>query len=816
MTVRNRALTGGLSSRSVGARSSAILVSVLVCGVGLVGLEPAALASSGPPGSEVPSVVAVDVAVEAGIFEQTETYGAVVHDFNVDGRPDILLGRHGEYPSRLYLHDVGNDGFTEVAPGTFVQSDRHDCAAADVNGDGLPDALCTRGSNDGNGVKTNEMWIQGPVNTFVSRPGEWGVVDPFARGKRAAFLDANGDGRPDLFIGNDPTRVDGLPSRNRFMLNDGTTFRFAPEMGVDLDIGARCVDTADFNADGWKDLIVCAEETGTRLYRNAIGTGFVDVSAEMGVPESDDVRQAIMVDVNGDGQQDLVQVLTGKVEVLLQKRGEFTSVFTKELEDGHALAAGDVNADGSPDLYVVQTGSPNRPDVMLMNDGTGKGYGEIAVPQATDGQGDAVSALDYDGNGLTDFLVLNGQKSPGPVQLIAFFPELGSRGIREQVQTSARGVEAPTLGPAAPAVPLAFGNLQTLTERWKDGAWTIVPSPNPSRDNNTLRSASALGTGEVWGVGYFVEGAGGFTLAERWDGQEWIVVPTADPGASANYLFGVEALAPTNVWAVGSGRVGGTHETLAERWDGSSWTIVQSPNAGSESNVLHGISAVNGTDMWAVGRFADEGGSHRTLAEHWDGTSWEISRTPNSGEGHNVLLGVWAESRRTAWAVGYRHNGTVYRTLVQRWNGRSWRLIPSPNVGTGDNLLLSVSGSSADDVWAVGYRVEGGELQTLVEHWDGRAWKVVTSPNPGQGAAALRSVVAADASDAWGVGTYFDPGSGYLHTLTIRWDGSAWTVVDSEDVPGEDNELIDVVLSPEQDEVWGVGSSYNVIKEGLA
>jgi hypothetical protein len=36
-----------------------------------------------------------------------------------------------------------------------------------------------------------------------------------------------------------------------------------------------------------------------------------------------------------------------------------------------------------------------------------------------------VVPLDYDGNGLTDFLVLNGggekESGPGPVELIAFF-----------------------------------------------------------------------------------------------------------------------------------------------------------------------------------------------------------------------------------------------------------------------------------------------------------------------------------------------------------------------------------------------------------
>ena len=40
------------------------------------------------------------------------------------------------------------------------------------------------------------------------------------------------------------------------------------------------------------------------------------------------------------------------------------------------------------------------------------------------GSAESVTAIDYDKNGLMDFLVLNGKgaDNPGPVQLIAFFP----------------------------------------------------------------------------------------------------------------------------------------------------------------------------------------------------------------------------------------------------------------------------------------------------------------------------------------------------------------------------------------------------------
>ena len=45
------------------------------------------------------AVSAVDKAADAGISENTRTYGAIVTDFNNDTQPDIFLGRHGAQPS---------------------------------------------------------------------------------------------------------------------------------------------------------------------------------------------------------------------------------------------------------------------------------------------------------------------------------------------------------------------------------------------------------------------------------------------------------------------------------------------------------------------------------------------------------------------------------------------------------------------------------------------------------------------------------------------------------------------------------------------
>jgi hypothetical protein len=47
-----------------------------------------------------------------------------------------------------------------------------------------------------------------------------------------------------------------------------------------------------------------------------------------------------------------------------------------------------------------------------------------SIPSTSQGVADFVAPIDHDGNGLTDFLVLNGggeTEVPGPVELIAFF-----------------------------------------------------------------------------------------------------------------------------------------------------------------------------------------------------------------------------------------------------------------------------------------------------------------------------------------------------------------------------------------------------------
>jgi VCBS repeat protein len=380
--------------------------------------SPSSIASS------VPVPMAVDQAASAGIAEVTRTWSAAIGDYNADGQVDILLDRH-QMAARLYINSAGH--FTEVDAGAFGNLDRHDCSAADVNGDGRLDFFCSAGAGRGTRAKANDLEIQTGSLTFTRSAPAAGLMDPFGRGRHSAFLDANGDGRPDLFIGNEGIRQDGLPSPDRLFINDGGgTFHPAPSFGLDHEIGSDCAVPGDVNNDGWIDLLLCSDTpTGIRLYRNTGGTGFTDVTSQMGI-EGAVPASATLVDLNGDNKLDLVEVFKGKMIVLLQQAGTFQQAFTYPLTSGLAVASGDVNGDGVPDLYILQGAPkpPNDPDVMLLNDGDGTSFTKMSIPETSSGTGDTVYPIDFDGSGLTDFLVLNGKNPaiPGPVQLIAFYP----------------------------------------------------------------------------------------------------------------------------------------------------------------------------------------------------------------------------------------------------------------------------------------------------------------------------------------------------------------------------------------------------------
>jgi hypothetical protein len=373
-----------------------------------------------------PAPVVVDLAPAAGIAAPTETFSANVEDVSGDGMDDLLLVRHWQDTAQLLRQEAG--AFAPWAE--FPLADRHDCASADVDGDGLRDVYCSLGATEPGGEssaeKANELWLQAPDGTFADVATAWGVADPYGRGRDVAFLDANGDGLPDLFVGNGYPRPDARPSPNRLFLNDGgIRFVERPEAELTDEHGAWCAVPADVDGDGWTDLLVCGAGATAgaplRLFRNLAGTAFAEVRRGAGIRGS--AVDAALADLDGDGVLDLASINARLLRVQLG-RGDGTfapPTVVRTLVAGVDLAVVDLDRDGDGDLYAAQSCGiypSDQPDVLLLNDGDALGWRELAVPGPDAGCGDGAEPLT-----LVDrpaVLVINGRgRAAGPVQLLA-------------------------------------------------------------------------------------------------------------------------------------------------------------------------------------------------------------------------------------------------------------------------------------------------------------------------------------------------------------------------------------------------------------
>jgi FG-GAP-like repeat len=369
---------------------------------------------------------ATDVSQAAGLKMTTKTYGSVVADFNGDSWQDIFLNRHASDVPLLMLG--GPTGFTNSGA-QFQFTDRFNCDADEATGEGGLDLFCTVGRQRGTAMGANELYIDVGTNGGTLAPAQFGVLGITERGREAAFVHLAGQPLPDLFVANWPVRIDGLPSMNRYYRNvDGTRFTPAPEYGLDQAAGGQCLVPVNIDGDGDDEILLCTLQpvagltAGLRLY-DFDGSAFVDETAGSGLTPFGD-QDIEVADFNGDSLPDVAQLKAKRLRISLgDGTGQFTRAVEYVVKAAVEMAVGDVNEDSRPDIYVSSHASNNDKHRMLVNDGDGTSFTSVIIPEASSGSADDVLALDYDNNGLTDFLVLNGLERAGPVKLTAFFPD---------------------------------------------------------------------------------------------------------------------------------------------------------------------------------------------------------------------------------------------------------------------------------------------------------------------------------------------------------------------------------------------------------
>jgi len=137
---------------------------------------------------------------------------------------------------------------------------------------------------------------------------------------------------------------------------------------------------------------------------------FRDVTEEVRLP-SVVATAGRFADFDGDGRLDLVFTQRHRLVVELQgPKHRFSAALRLHLRHGHGLAVGDPDGDGDPDIYVVEgcVDGDDMPDWLLFDDRDAGVLRPRRVARVPGGCGDTAEALDFDHDGMDEFVVLNG------------------------------------------------------------------------------------------------------------------------------------------------------------------------------------------------------------------------------------------------------------------------------------------------------------------------------------------------------------------------------------------------------------------------
>ena len=229
---------------------------------------------------------------------------------------------------------------------------------------------------------------------FTDVTGESGLPDGGGPITALALGDYDGDGEPNLLVADSKVHF--------YTVHGGFVADISDKVALPLPAGVIAATFADYDNDGWPDLFAIGTDNHGYLLRNRDGKRFEDVTETAGLRDVDGARRALFVDVDHDGDLDLVLVGGGSLAVYRNNLdGTFTPFPNADgiTRGGSDAAFGDFDDDGRTDIFVAGT---NGGDALFHNDGV-KGFTDAAAGIGP--RSNTVAVGDYDNDGSLDVVV---------------------------------------------------------------------------------------------------------------------------------------------------------------------------------------------------------------------------------------------------------------------------------------------------------------------------------------------------------------------------------------------------------------------------
>ncbi len=302
--------------------------------------------------------------------------GVFIYNDHFAPAPQLLTAKTGITCNWRHKEDEFNDYNVQYLIPHDESARGPKIATADVNGDGLDDFYAC-GAKDGPGV----LMIQQKNGSFVPQDTAVFNADAPYEDVDAVFFDANGDGKPDLYVasGGNVYLSGNSYLGDRLYMNDGKGhFVKAANALPQILQNKSCVTIADVDNDGDADIFVGVladsraygvPQSSYLLINN--GKGIFTLADEKTIPLQNIgmVTSAMFADINKDGFKDLV--VAGEwmpITIFLNHNGKFEmSVVPNSTGLWQTLFIDDVNNDGKLDILAGNWGYNNK----FTNDRTG-------------------------------------------------------------------------------------------------------------------------------------------------------------------------------------------------------------------------------------------------------------------------------------------------------------------------------------------------------------------------------------------------------------------------------------------------------------
>jgi photosystem II stability/assembly factor-like uncharacterized protein/phosphodiesterase/alkaline phosphatase D-like protein len=636
--------------------------------------------------------------------------GVAIGDIDGDGKLDLAVSNSfGDNVS--VLRNTSSPG--SIGAGSFAAKvdvptggGPRSIQIFDLDGDGKPDIVTTVISNNTVTVLRNTS-TSGSIS-FESEVGFDG--GSFPRG--VAIADFDGDGKPDLAIGNfDNATVAIL--RN---LSSVGSLSFAGV--VQYPSGTSPLGTAagDLDGDGKPELLIANfGSSSISVYHNTSSPGTISFDAGVDFSTDTQPRKIAIADLDGDGKPDLAVAHRGANSLSVFHNvgsgpGITTGTFAARVDfpsgiEPRYIAAGDLNADGKPELVTANNG--DRSLSVLENTVAPPPLGQF-VADPTSLSFALVEA------GMTDTDTVTVENQGGSPLHISSYDSPSSFAVSPPNATIGVGNTQEFVILFTPPVPGYYsGTIQFNHDGLNSPGLVFVEGASGTIDWGSQNS----------GVTDALQSAKGVTRSTAWVGGTQNVLRTTNGGNSWTGVGGglssrdaatIEAvdgsLAFLGTWVQSTGRAAIQRTTNA----GSSWSEVYAVNGG----FFNGIRMFDATTGVAVGN--PVGGKWVVARTTDGGATWNrIAAEPNQIAGDAGALNAVAVAGSSVWFGG--RMGSMYRSTDA---GLTWTSIAAPF-----DTVFSLRFNTPANGIATGRRVSGSFFAATRTTDGGNTWTPIAIPD---------------------------------------------------------------------------------------